>query len=919
MKITNLKINGMLNPVGYSYNKIIASWKVQDTDAKNQTNVLIEVSDSSDFETLLMQIEGPDLDSVETELDLALAPYTRYYWRVSVTGNNGEVGISEPGFFETGKMDDEWNAQWISPQAGDNCHPVLFKHFSLGKKVAKARIYVCGLGLYEAYLNDKQVGNEYLAPYLNDYLECYQYQTYDVTDMLSVDNQIEILLGKGWYMGVFGLQNQPNLYGDQMKAIAELHIWYEDGSTEVVSTDDSWLYQGSDIEESGIYYGETINHLMWENKDNQPKSVVVSDAPGNLVERYSIPVVAKEELVPIEIITTPAGETVVDFGQNHAGYMEFYADFPKGTKIVMECGEVLQEDNFYRDNYREAESAFTYISDGRKELVRPHFTYFGYRYLKVTGWSGELKTEDICSKVIYSDLERIGYIDTSNEKINRLYQNCLWGLKSNFVDIPTDCPQRNERLGWTGDAQVFAPTASYHMDTRAFYRKFLTDLRFDQVRGNGAIPNYIPSLGAFGGCSNVWGDAATFIPDTLFNMYGNKADTLEYYPLMRDWVEFLYNKDQQTGGSRLIKGGFQFGDWLALDGVTDESFKGSTDDDYIGSIYYCKSVQILAEMAQRLGFASDAARYIKIAEEIKKAVLDEYFAPSGRISVDTQAAYIAALKFGIYRDKEKLIQQFKERLKKDCYKIKCGFVGAPLLCVTLCENGMEDLAYHFLFQEGFPSWLYAVNLGATTIWERWNSIMPDGSISKTGMNSLNHYSYGSVVEFFYAYIAGLRAVEPGFRKAVIAPNPDMRFRYFNCRYDSVCGTYVSNWKIEEDGRFVLHVEVPFGCTAEVVLPRYYKEESKITLTAGAYDFSYMPSKDYRLRYDENTRLEEVAKDEAVMEILKAELPVAYGIIVSGDKENGSRTFGELKHLFFMGFTPESVEKVTSKIFAMKKW
>lgn len=932
MKVTDLKINGITNPIGFSYEKLLCSWKVTETSAREQEQVCIEVSGEKDFSDLLLKKEGKELSCNETELELALKACTRYYWRVTVTADNGETAVSGTAFFETGKMDEPWQAQWIGAAKGDDFHPVLRKVFEREKKVSRGRIYICGLGLYEAYINETKVGNEYLAPFLNDYLNCYQYQTYDITELLTARNEICIYLGKGWYMGVFGLQNQAELFGEHMTAIAELHLTYEDGSSEVIGTDGSWEYRGSDVKESGIYFGETFHRQLWRDKENPWRPVEARKAPGKLVERYSLPVVVKERLTPVEILHTPAGETVVDFGQNHAGYMEFQADFTAGTKIVIECGEILQNGNFYHENYRDAQSVFTYVSDGRKETVRPHFTYFGYRYLKVTGWPGELKKEDITSNVVYSDLDRTGYIETSDAKINRLYQNCLWSQKSNFIDLPTDCPQRSERLGWTGDAQVFSPTASYNMDTRAFYRKFLRDLRSEQLRADGAIPNYIPSLGELGGATSVWGDVGTFLPDQLYRTFGNLGEMAEYYPMMRDWVEYMYRVDEEKGGSRIFRNGFQFGDWLALDGVTEQSFKGSTDDDYIGTVYYYKSTEITARMAERLGYAEDAKTYHRLAEEIRAAIFHEYFTPSGRLAMDTQASYIIALKFGLYPDKEKLIAQFRERLKKDCYQIKCGFVGAPLLCMTLCENGMEDLAYHFLFNEGFPSWLYCVNLGATTIWERWNSVLSDGTISGTGMNSLNHYSYGSVVEFFYAYIAGIRPAEPGYRRAVIAPVPDMKFRYINGTYDSACGKYVSNWRIAEDGTFTLQVEIPFGCKAEVTLPRCdgtgvvvlgdcdeISPEGTVTLLAGNYEFSYMPLKDYRKIYDENTRLCEVAQDAEAMEILKETLPAAYGIIQSQDKENENLTFGELGNLFYMGFTPEIVAKATDRIYALLRW
>lgn len=940
MKITGLKINGIRRPIGFSYERLLCSWRVTETFAKEQKYVCIEVGRTSDFSEIIYKREGRELDSCETELSFQPLPCTTYYWRVTVEAFGGERAVSDAAVFETGKMDLPWKAKWIGTAKEDTFHPVFMRSFRTAGKPKRARLYICGLGLYEAHLNGKKIGDDYLAPFLNDYLACYQYQTYDVTSLLAEENELQIFLGKGWYMGVFGLQNKAELFGNEMMAIAELHVEDEDGNTEVIVTDDTWAYRGSDIEESGIYYGEIFNRLLWKDRSNPWKKVKVKEAPGKLVERYSLPVCVKEDLLPAQILHTPAGELIVDMGQNHAGYMEFEADFAEGTKIIIECGEVLQNGNFYHENYRDAQSVFIYISDGRKETVRPHFTYFGYRYLKVTGWPGELQREDIRAKVVYSDLERTGYIETSDEKINRLYRNCLWSQKSNFVDLPTDCPQRSERLGWTGDAQVFCPTASYNMDTRAFYRKYLRDLRSEQQRVKGAVPNYIPSAGDQGGAANVWGDAAVFIPEQLYTVYGNIKEMEDYYPLMRDWTEYLYRADEETGGKRLLLNRFQFGDWLALDGMTEQSFKGGTEDDYIGSVYYYQSAKLTARMAERLGYSEDAKKYKKLSEEICGAVLAEYFTPNGRLAMDTQAAYLIALKFGIYRDREKLIAQFRERLRKDCYEIRCGFVGAPLLCTTLCENGMEDLAYHFLFHEDFPGWLYCVNLGATTIWERWNSLLEDGSVSGTGMNSFNHYSYGSVVEFFYSHIAGIRPESPGYRSVIIAPTPDMRFRYFRCTYDSAGGKYVSNWEITRDGMLRLQVEVPFNCKAKMILPRYsmrqftaysfengkkeeigerVTQEGKIELCSGVYEFFYRPKKDYRQRYDNHTRLAELAGDGEALAVLREELPPAYEIILKKDKENENLTFGELSGMFFLGFTEEMVRTATKKIYALKCW
>ncbi|PRX27201.1 alpha-L-rhamnosidase [Orenia metallireducens] len=928
MKVVNTKINGFDNPIGFELKEIICSWIVEDTYSSKQEYAKIEVSLDESFSDVLYIKEGKDLSSIGELLEVELQPRTRYYYRVEVAGDQGDSAVSKTDFFETGKMYEAWQAEWIGTKKEDDFHPIFTYNFSTKGKVKKARIYICGLGLYEAYLNGEKIGDEYLAPFLSDYKTELQYQTYPITNQVQEENKIEVYVGKGWFMGKFGLNSAKNIFGSKMAVIAEIHLEYEDGSTELITTDENWSYCGSDIEDSNIYDGEIYNRCLWDDRDNSLKPVEIirpdredsntyNMVKEHLVDRFSLPVIVKEEIIVKEVITTPKGETVLDMGQNFAGFIEFKSELPKGSKVVLDFGEVLQEGNFYNENYRDAKSQFIYISNGEEEVVRPHFTYFGFRYVRVTGWVGELDPSDFTGKVVYSDLNRTGFIETSDEKINQLYSNCLWGQKSNFIDMPTDCPQRSERLGWTGDAQVFAPTASYNMDTRAFYRKFLRDLRHEQKRMDGGVPNYIPNTGDLGGTSSAWGDAATFIPNTLFNYYGNIEEMKTYYPMMKDWVDYVTEEAEKSGNKYLYSTGSHFGDWLALDGVTSQSFKGGTEDYYIASVYYYRSAEILSEMAARLGKSEEAEEYMVLSEHIKEAILAEYFTPTGRLAIDTQTAYIIALKFGVYKDKARVIEQFRNRLQKDCYRIKCGFVGAPLLCTVLSENGMEDLAYDFLFQEEFPSWLYCVNLGATTIWERWNSILEDGTISGTGMNSLNHYAYGSVMEFIYAHVAGIRAAEPGFRKAVIEPKPNMKFKYVKCQYDSVSGTYVSNWEIKEDGKVHVHVEVPFNAEATLILPRC--EDPAKHLGSGSYDFEYMPTSDYRLIYHKETRLEQLKEDEEAMEILAEKLPAAVGLIKSGNPEMGSKKLEDLYQMGYMGFKPEDIKATIDELCKLKRW
>lgn len=527
MIITNVRINGVENPVGFSLGKPDCSWQVEKAVSQKQEYAVIEVAADADFKAVLYKKEGAGLKQSGEALDMCLKPRTTYYYRVTVAGDGGETAVSGVYTFETGKMDEPWRAEWIAPAREDTFHPILEKTFTVDKKIKRARLYATGVGLFEAYINGKKLGDEYLAPYVNQYESNIQVITFPVEMELEGENRLELLLGKGWYMGVFGLELKDNNYGDRMAAIAELHLEYEDGSSEVIATDESWLYRGSDIEDSGIYLGERQNRQLWQGKDNSLKPVEVlyhpETQPGtenlakaHLMDRLSLPVRVMETLPVQEVITTPAGETVLDMGQNFAGFVEFLADFPAGTQIVLDFGEILQKGNFYNGNYRDAESRFVYVSGGTRELVRPHFTFFGFRYVRVTGWPGTVDKACFTGKVLYSDIHRTGFIKTSDPRINRLYENTVWGLKSNFIDMPTDCPQRSERLGWTGDAQVFAPTASYHMDTRAFFHKFVKDLRDEQLVLGGAVPNFLPNFGHKADASSVWADIATFLPNTLY-------------------------------------------------------------------------------------------------------------------------------------------------------------------------------------------------------------------------------------------------------------------------------------------------------------------------------------------------------------------------------------------------------------------
>ena len=919
MKITELKINGICFPAGYEMSECTVTWQVEDAAGVRSEQYIVQAAEDSEFTNILYETQGVRIPAGGVCLQMTLAPMTRYFVRVKVTDDKGDSAEGTT-WFETGKMDTEWSAEWITYADREEICPIFCKDFTVKNKITKARLYVSAAGMFEAYLNGKKIGNEYLTPYLTDYEKRIQVITFPVEKYLGTENHLEILTGKGWYMGRFGMPAREKTHGDKMAVIAELHLYYEDGSEETICTDDTWKYRASDIEKTGIYDGERINRLLWKDRENEDRPVKVLDdasdmqyciSKKNLCDRLSLPVRHKESIPVREVIHTPAGESVLDMGQNFAGIIEFEADFPAETEVKLEFGEILQNGNFYNQNYRSAAMPFVYISDGRKETVRPHFTYFGFRYVRATGWPAEVRKEDFTGIVLYSDMERTGYIRTSSDKVNRLYENTLWGMKSNFIDIPTDCPQRDERLGWTGDAQVFASTACYHMDTRAFYRKFIEDLKTEQGYLHGGIPNYLPNPEHVPNVGSIWGDIATILPDTVFKFYGDKAALADAYPMMRDWVLFIDRQDEERGRRYLYDFGFTFGDWLALDGTTPSSFKGNTDDVYLASVYYCHSAELTEKAAGVLGYPEDEKKFGELYRNIKDAVFREFYTPSGRLAIDTQAAYVAALRFDICPDRQKVIDQFRVRLKKDGYQIRCGFVGAPLLCSVLADNGMQDLAWDMMLNEDFPGWLYEVNLGATTIWERWNSVLPDGSMNPAGMNSLNHFSYGSVAEFLYEYVCGIRSFEPGFKKVRIAPIPDVRVSDVSCDYHSVAGIYHVSCRIEPDGKMKVEVEIPFDCEAVIELPGYNGEPLEVD--AGKYEYLYCPVIDYRQPYHRGVTLKRLSKDLQAMEILGKYAPAYAGIAASGDVEMGANTLIEMSFNDFIPVDREQLEKAMEEL------
>lgn len=887
MKIVDCRTSHLENPVGYQLDKPVFSWKVEEAKGKRQTAARIKISDREDMATLLLDTDwSEEADSLAWEVELSLAPYTRYYWVVCVRSDAGEEACSDVNYFETGKQGDSWTGKWIGCDDGESRHPIFCKEIEPAKEVASARLYICGLGLYEVYWNGQKIGEEFLAPYCNNYDAWLQYQTYDMTAALREANggckELEVWLGNGWYKGRFGFDDHTGkgYYGDSWKLIAELHIVYGDGSRTVIGTDESWKVKRSHITFSNIYDGEYVDDTLPEMPEEK---AVLAEAPkAPLQERLSTPVTAREKLPAAALIHTPAGETVLDLGQNIAGSFSFRVQEPAGTEIHLQFGEVLQQGNFYRDNLRTAKAEYRYVSDGQEHVLTPHFTFYGYRYVKVEGVQN-LQKEDFTGLAFYSWLPRTGWLSTGHELVNRLIANTEWGQKDNFIDVPTDCPQRDERMGWTGDAEVFTPTACYQRESISFYRKYLYDMSTEQAALEGMVPDVIPSFGHHS-TSCAWGDAACIIPWKLYEIYGDKSVLEKRFDSMKAWVDFITREDGEDNGWRRH---FHYGDWLALDGPGGiDGVKGGTEDGFVASTYYRYSAQLVAKAARVLGKLEEAEKYEALADKILQGIRQEYFSALGRCCIDTQTAYLLTLHHGLGVDSARIAEALKQKLRENHGMLQTGFVGTPLLCEELTKAGMVEQAFTLLLNEEYPGWLYEVKLGATTVWERWNSVLEDGSISSTGMNSLNHYSYGAIVEWIYAYVAGLhqdKAV-PGFRKVTLAPYVNWKLQWVEAKYESAAGTWKSAWKILDEKHLEVRVTVPFGCNAELELPfaseEIYRqsgivksEEGKYLLEAGDYEFCYETTESLKKKYHTGMPMEDLMGNAIVREFLLKEMPM----------------------------------------------
>lgn len=684
---------------------------------------------------------------------------------------------------------------------------VYLKNFRCAAKAEKAILKITALGVYEAKLNGERVGDFILAPGWTSYLNRLQVQSYDVTNLLKTENSLEVTVGQGW-RAIANKRDGSDFLGYRDTAlIAELTLVYADGRTESIVTDSSWTARESKLRYTNIYDGDIYDATF---KAGSARHCICVDLEKDmLIPQEGEKIVEHERMPALQVIKTPAGETVIDFGQNMTGYVEFKIKGVPGAQATISHGETLDRDgNFYNANYRSADAQIKFTCDGEEHIYKSALTFFGFRYIRLENWPDEVKKENFTAIVVHSDIRRTGYFECSDETVNKLFKNIIWGQKSNFLDIPTDCPQRDERLGWTGDAQVFVRTASLNFDAERFFKKWLHDLAADQGR-DGCVPHVVPNIFDDMGGSSAWSDAAVICPWEIYRTYGDKKILEDQFDSMKAWIDWM--RERSENGKR--SGGSHFGDWLGLDSP-EGSYKGSTPDDLIATAYYKYSTELFIKAAHALG--RDVAEYENIPAEAAKAFRREYM-ENGRVKNATQTACVLALYFDITDDRAATATQLNELVKRAGH-LETGFVGTPYLLHALSDNGYAETAYDLLLRREYPSWLYPISKGATTVWEHWDGIKPDGTMWSTDMNSFNHYAYGAVADWMYGAAAGINADpdRPGFEHIIFRPVTDRRLDFVKASIDTRRGTVASEWR-RENGRIKYIFTVPEGCGASVII------------------------------------------------------------------------------------------------------
>jgi alpha-L-rhamnosidase len=843
LSVFDLTCEHKQNPIGLGIIKPRLSWKITGkgnsimqsaysirvaTDIKFSPSKIVWQSGKTESEESILQLyNGTDLKSG-----------TRYYWQVKIWDNRGkESKWSEISFWEMGLLtQSDWKAKWIELE-GDTLRyspsPHFRKEFPVGKSIASARVYVTSHGFYELHLNGKKVGDQVLTPGWTSYGKRLQYQVYDVTEMLvKGNNAIGAVLGDGWFRGTLAWGNNWAIYGKRLGLLLQLKVIFTDGTEALIVSDESWKASNNGaIRMNDIYNGETYDATKKLNgwnisgfNDSNWTRVKIGNYQYNLIASEGSPVRKIQEIRPVKIFRTPKGKLIVDMGQNMVGWLRLKVTGNKGTVVTLRHAEVMDKfGEFYTTNLRVAKCMITYTLAGTgEEIYEPRFTFMGFRFVEVSGFPGELTTDNLAGIVVHSDMAVTGSYECSNPLINKLQHNIQWGQKGNFVDVPTDCPQRDERLGWTGDAQAFCRTAAFNMDVSSFFTKWLKDVAADQ-KPAGEIPVVIPDVlnkqgSATAQTSAGWGDVCVIAPWTMYRVYGDKRLLENQYPSMKAWVEYIRKK---AGDKYIWKEGSVYGDWLFYHPPVNNHTEpdGYTDHDFIATAFYAYSTSILAAAAKELDKKDDEAFYVDLFKKIKDVFIYEYVTNSGRVGTNSQTSYILALMFNLLPEnmREKSAGFLVADIKSRRNRLSTGFLGTPYLCHVLSDCGYTDVAYDLLLQESYPSWLYPVKMGATTIWERWDGQKTDSTFQDPGMNSFNHYAYGAIGDWMYRVSAGIELMNPGYKHLIIQPHPSKRLTYSKASFNSSYGTVASGWERKGSTIFIT-VKIPANTVATVRLP-----------------------------------------------------------------------------------------------------
>ncbi len=873
LSVTDLTVEYMTNPIGLDVAQPRFSWKMISPNRNaRQTAYEIMINEvekkqypvtgkftEQEAKDLADLIKAGKLYSLSTGKVMSdksvllrypgasLKPITRYNWKVRIWDEKGNGSDwSAVNYFETGLLSaGNWQAKWIEPQAQKDTSykkaapsPFLRKSFTSEKEIVSARVYATAHGIYELYLNGKKVSDDLFTPGWTSYNKRLQYQTYDVTGMLNKGaNCIGAILNDGWYRGSLTWKNYRGMYGKHLGLLCQLHIIYKDGTDAWVLSDGSWkCTNDGPIRSAEFYHGEVYDARMeipgWcasgFNDRNWNTAVEVDSSKNNIVAQVGYPVRRSEELQPLPFFLTSDKKFVADMQQNMVGRVRIKVHGAKGDTVTIRFCEVLdKEGNFYTKNLRKARNTIKYICKGTgEEVYEPHFFFTGFRYIEVEGLKEKPMSDNFTGMVLHSALPVTGSFECSNPLINQLQHNILWSQKGNFVDIPTDCPQRDERMGWTGDAQVFCGTAAFNMNVAEFFTKWLADMHADQD-SCGSIPYTVPELlyrmrGIKKKCvySTGWADAITIIPWTMYLTYGDTSFLSENYDAMKKYVELLM---REAGEKCIFHGSKGFGDWLFYQAPQGEHEipDGYTDQDYISTAFFAYSTTLLGKAAKVLGKEQDAKKCETLFRKIKQSFNQEFFTPTGRVFNGSQTGYVLALMFNLVNDeyRDKAVNFLVEDIKSRKNHLSTGFLGTPYICPVLEQNGRLDVAYTLLEQDTFPSWLYQVRKGATTMWEKWNGINPDSTFdAEETMNSFNHYAYGAIGGWMYSTVAGIKFDEsaPGYRHIIIHPQPGGHLSHAMAVYKSMYGDIGSGWEIS-DGKMKLIVKIPPNTIGTVIL------------------------------------------------------------------------------------------------------